>query len=94
MICDVMSKSRPGFQERYMVDCDKKHATRSWNKKPLPADFGTTKRAVIGRRASDKVDGIYTLGILGENPNCYTPRYTTGMIRTPLLLLCVFRHMV
>ena len=23
LICDVMSKSRPGFQERYMVDCDK-----------------------------------------------------------------------
>ncbi len=76
LICDVMSKSRPGFQERYMVDCDKKHATRSWNKKPLPADFGTTKRAVIGRRASDKVDGIYTLGILGgESQLLYTPLY-------------------
>lgn len=69
VICDWKENDRI---TRYFIDVE----DSVWRKHELPADFEETTRSVLGRTASGKVDGIYTLGKLhGDTQLLYTPLY-------------------
>ena len=69
VICDWKVNDRI---TRYFVNPE----DAEWRRHELPADFEKTTGAILGRTASDKVDGIYTLGKLyGETQLLYTPLY-------------------
>lgn len=64
-----------GFLERYYID-PKKLSGRYWNNLSMGGDLNPGISSSLGRRDSDRVDGIYTLGsINGSTELLYAPLY-------------------
>ncbi|WP_312334516.1 hypothetical protein [Sphingobacterium sp.] len=63
------------FLERYYID-PKKLSGRYWNNLSMGGDLNPGIRSTLGRKDSDRVDGIYTLGsINGSTELLYAPLY-------------------
>lgn len=73
------------FLFRYLIDPSKEMSGKVWNPHNLPININTEHvYSCFGRRAKERVDGMYTLGeINGKKELIYTPIYNPFQPKIP-----------